>query len=189
MIPLPKMGPIGPFVLALSIAGAAGCSYTSDYRPPADGRARGVWEDDALVMVAPSALPRCAHSAPPRPPGYRYAVPLNGAGYYTPPRSHGHVVVGVVVVGPPPLHPPVPIVPGVGMGGAMDGEGGKYILVVMAVGAIVAFPFLAMGLALGHPEPEDEVAATVDRVNRFNDDARERLAMCAASAPPARGPR
>ncbi|RLB51263.1 MAG: hypothetical protein DRI90_23080 [Deltaproteobacteria bacterium] len=189
MISLSKTGPLAPFVLTLAIAGATGCSYTSDYRPPADGRARGVWEDDELVMVAPSALPQCAHSVPPRPPGYHYVMPLDGAGYYVAPRSHhSHVVVGVVVIGPPPLYPPVPFVPG-GMGGAMDGESGKVVLVVMAIGAIVAFPFIAMGLALGHPEPEDEVAATVDRVNQFNDDARERLSWCAATAPAAGGPR
>ncbi len=182
MIQLSKTGPMGPLVLAAVLGGAVGCSYTSDYVPPQDGRARGVWKDDGLVMVAPEELPRCAHEVPPQPPGYVYAVPLNGAGYYVAPRTHTHVHVGVVVVGPAPLHPPVPFVPG-GLGGSMDGESGKVILVVMAIGAIVAFPFIAMGLALGHPEDEDEVAGTVDRINEFNDEARERLSLCYETIP------
>ncbi|MBW2458370.1 MAG: hypothetical protein JRI68_27960 [Deltaproteobacteria bacterium] len=185
MIALSKTGPLGPLVLALALGGAAGCSYTSEYKPPADGRARGVWKDDGLVMVAPAELPRCAHEVPPRPSGYHYAVPLDGAGYYAPHHHHHHhspVVVGVVVVGPPPLLAPVPIGPG-GLGGSMDGESGKVMLVVMAIGAIVAFPFIAMGLALGHPEDEDEVAANVDRINEYNDEARERLSMCYETMP------
>jgi len=177
-----RLGAWGPLLLALTLGGAGGCSYTSEYTPPADGRARGVWKDDGLVMVAPEALPRCAHQMPPPPPGYHYAVPLDGSGYYVAPRTHTHVHVGVVIIGPPPLHPPVPIVPG-SLGGSMDGESGKVMLVVMAIGAIVAFPFIAMGLALGHPEDEDEVAATVDRINEWNDEARERMAYCYETMP------
>ena len=64
-------------------------------------------------------------------------------------------------------------------GGKGDGEA---FAVVLAVGAIIAFPFIAMGLAMGHPEPEEEVVDAVDRINTYNDELRERYAFCEALA-------
>jgi hypothetical protein len=156
-----------------------GCSYTSDYVPPKDGRARAIWKDDKAVVAAPSELPDCATREQP-PEGYRYEVPLDAGGYYYAPSGTGHVHVGVVVIGRPPIL--LPGVPGVTIPspGNVSGDGAEYLVVILAVGAIVAFPFIAMGLALGHPEPEDEVAAAIDQVNAFNDESRERLAKCAA---------
>lgn len=169
--------------LALSIVATAGCSYTSDYVPPKDGRARAIWRDDKAVVAAPAELPDCATKDQP-PEGYRYDVPVDGSGYYYAPATTGHVHVGVIVIGRPPLI--FPHLPGVDVGGSSSigsggsTSGGEYLVVVLAVGAIVAFPFIAMGLAMGHPEPEEEVAAAFDEVNAYNDQARERLARCAA---------
>jgi hypothetical protein len=167
-----------PCVLTMCLAG---CSYTSDYVPPKDGRARAIWKDDKVVVAAPADLPDCAKDEQP-PKGYRYDVPLDEHGYYYPPSSNTHVHVGVIIVG----RPPVFFLPGSGggipslgnLGGG--GKGSEYVFVALAVGAIVAFPFIAMGLALGHPEPEEEVAAGIDEVNAFNDKSRERFARCAA---------
>ena len=58
-----------------------------------------------------------------------------------------------------------------------------------AVVAIVAFPFVAVGLAVGHPEPSDEVVTAIDTINRYNDDARRKEALCAATAPLEGAPR
>jgi hypothetical protein len=160
--------------------GVAGCSYTSDYVPPNDGRARPIWVDDAVQVAAPADLPECVTQEQP-PEGYTYTVPEDQDGYYYAPgpSSHVHVHVGVVVVGRPPVLF-VPGGPGLIGPGAISGEGGKYVAVALAVGAIVAFPFIALGLSLGHPEPEEEVAATIDHINTWNDQARERLERCAA---------
>lgn len=158
----------------------AGCSYTSDYKPPKDGRARAIWQDDEVVIAAPADLPDCATGKQP-PKGYRYDMPSDPHGYYYAPSSSTHVHVGVVIIGRPPVifvpHGPGGGVPSLGGGG---GKGSEYVFVALAVGAIIAFPFIAMGLALGHPEPEEEVAASIDEVNAFNDKSRERLARCAA---------
>jgi len=185
-------GGLGGLLLVLALAG---CNYASDYRPPADGRARPLYKGDKVVMVAPSELPRCLEAGPP-PPSYQYAVPRNAGGYYLPRSHHTHVPVAVVVVAPgPPLVPvPVPVGHrhhhGLASGGGVDsGDAGKYMLAAMAVAALVAFPAVAIGLAMGNPEPEDEVAPAVDAVNRFNDEARERMAYCEAMAGPRGGAR
>src|SRR5262245_46849051 len=82
-------------------------------------------------------------------------------------RQGGGVAFVVIVVGPPPplIVPPPPGIPP----GGIDGDSAKYIFVAMAVAAIVAFPFIAVGLAVGHPEPDDEVITAIDRINRYND--------------------
>ncbi len=165
-------------ILMLGALLCTGCSYTSEYVPPKDGRARPMWQDDKVVIVAPAELPECVSDKPP-PPTYSYTAPIDGHGHYVPPSTHTHVHVGVIVVGRPPLLPllpgfPAPNVP------AISGDGGKYVAVILAVGAIVAFPFIAMGLAMGHPEPEGEVAGAIDGVNQLKDRTREKMARCAA---------
>ncbi len=165
--------------LALTACATMGCSYNSKYQPPPDGRARPVWQGDKIVMMAPEKAPKCTLERPSGP--FTYRVPRDGAGHYVPRRrgyhGHHHHPVGIIVVGP---HLPGPFIPL--PKGKMSGDGGKYLLVVMAVGAIVAFPFIAAGLAMGHPEPEGKVAGAIDRINTFNDDAREQEAICDAIA-------
>jgi hypothetical protein len=169
-------------LLAGVLAGlsVAGCSYTSEYVPPQDGRARPIWVDDAVQVAAPADLPECVTREQP-PEGYTYTVPQDQDGYYYSPgpgpSGHVHVHVGVVIIGRPPLlFAPTP-----GFNpGSISGDGGKYLAVGLAVGAIIAFPFIAMGLALGHPEPEEEVAGSIDALNTWNDQARERMERCAA---------
>ncbi len=161
---------------------APGCGYTSDYVPPRDGRARAIWRDDKAVIAGPAELPNCATREQP-PDGYRHRVPQDAHGYYYAPTGSTSVHVGLVVVGRPPIllpHLPSSAVPGANLGGGGGVDGGEYLFVILAVGAIVAFPFVAMGLALGHPEPEEEVAVALDQVNAYNDELRERLARCAA---------
>jgi hypothetical protein len=167
-----------PWVLIACLA--LGCGYKSDYTPPNDGRARGIWSDDKLAVVKPDELPRCRHEVPPPiAQQYAYYVPRDDDGYYVPP-SGGGVVVVIVGAPPPLLLPPAP---GLVVPGGVDGEGAKYIFVVMAVAAIAAFPFVAIGLAVGHPEPDDEVIPAIDSINRYNDEARRKAALCAATAP------
>jgi hypothetical protein len=60
---------------------------------------------------------------------------------------------------------------GGGGGGGGGGDIGKAAIVV-AVIAITVLPFIALGLAAGRPEPEDQVAAAVDQVNAQTDLAR-----------------
>lgn len=162
--------------IVLLVLLCAGCSYTSDYVPPRDGRARPIWQGDKVVIAAPAELPECASDEQP-PPTYVYEAPLD-RGYYVPPATHTHVHVGVVIIGRPPLLPVLPGVPGPTVPN-LSGDGGKYVAVILAVGAIVAFPFIAMGLAMGHPEPEEEVANAIDGVNELKDVSRERMARCA----------
>jgi hypothetical protein len=162
----------------------AGCGYKSEYVPPNDGRARGVWEGDKLVVTGPPTLPRCTHPIEGQlRQQYAQYFERDLEGYYVPPPSrHGPSIVIVAVVpygpAPVPLVPLLPLPPG-----KIDGEGAKYLLAAIAVGAIVAFPFVAIGLAAGHPEPSDDVIEAIDQVNRYNDDARRIIALCYATAP------
>jgi len=161
--------------IALLALLCAGCSYTSDYVPPRDGRVRPLWQGDKVVIAAPAELPECASDEQP-PPSYVYVTPLDGHGHYVPPATHTHVHVGVIIIGRPPL---LPVLPGVPPVPKLSGDGGKYVAVILAVGAIVAFPFIALGLAMGHPEPEEEVAEAIDVVNELKDQSRETMARCA----------
>ena len=140
-------------------------------------------------MHAPKRLPDCTGVAAEAPPGrVQYRVPHDDDGYYQP---RSRVSVGLVVVHHH-HHPPIVFVPtGGGSVKSSSGSpnGGKALAVALAVGALVAFPFIALGLAMGHPEPEEEVASAMDRVNEFNDQARDREAYCAAIAGAVEAPR
>ncbi len=164
-----RLGSLAAFLPLLAVS-TCGCSYTSDYRPPNDGRARPLWIDDEVVVSRPTSLPQCA---PPPQAYYQGWVPF-AEGYWDPPEERGGGAV-IAIVGGPPL--PLPVSAGGGSGGGGDSLEG--LAVVMAA-AIVAFPFVALGLALGQPEPEEEVATAIDAVNTYNDRARYRIAECMA---------
>jgi hypothetical protein len=69
-----------------------------------------------------------------------------------------------------------------GGGGGISGGGGGGDLgkgaVVLAVVALIALPFIAVGLSLGRTEAERETALTIDRVNAYNDLARTPGSPC-----------
>ena len=60
---------------------------------------------------------------------------------------------------------------------------GAEVLAVLAVAAILTFPFVAIGLATGKPEKIEKVVSGIDKINKFNDDARRMNALCYATAP------
>lgn len=70
---------------------------------------------------------------------------------------------------------------GLGGGGGSSGGGdlGKAVIVV-AVAAVLTLPFISLGLAVGRPEPEKEVAAQIDYVNAQRDLARSVGSPCDA---------
>jgi hypothetical protein len=152
-----------------------GCSYHSTYEPPADARARAVWQGDKVVMYAPSTeAPVCrgGELAPDRDPR---ATPT---GHWVPEeqqrRHHRASSVNVIVIAPLGHHHHS------GHHGSTRGEtkGDPRLLAVLAVGALIALPIVTVGLALGHPEPEDEVADEIDRINKYNDHARHAWRTC-----------
>lgn len=191
-----------------------GCGeYNSDYVPIQDGRARAVFRNDNLVMeVGGGIAPGCADapngplnlgsgSYGPSDSGVRVWVPV----YYGP-----RIVVVNRGVAPPPHRPAYRphsssglsgggsggsfngITSGGGgstSGGSSGGGGGNLDLkegvVILAVIALIALPAISLGLALGHPENETEVATAIDRVNMYNDMARTPGSPCYAYAAPA----
>ncbi|MCC6523590.1 MAG: hypothetical protein IT373_13115 [Polyangiaceae bacterium] len=177
---------------------SVGCAhYTSDYRPPADGRARVVWEGDEALVVRPQPAPGTAaaceaavDSATGSPTQVRFE------------RSGAAVGAHFVIIAPPPIvhvhtgahyhgsshghgagHTPA-------LGHGTSGSGGKSTApeaaVVLAVLAILAMPGITIGLAVGRPEPEQDVAYAIDTVNAYNDLARYPGTAC--SSPEARTP-
>ncbi|MFO0755557.1 MAG: hypothetical protein U0359_03650 [Byssovorax sp.] len=187
-IPLP--GGAASSVLALALLSGCG-EYTSDYRPPQDGRARVLWNDKGVFAAVPQgAVSReclaAMDDAMERPDAY-----FRG---YSPVRSGVRVYwVPSVIVGPPvpvihhasgPLHPirhaATPTASGGGSffgsggsgGSGGGGDSGKAIAVVAAVVVLLALPAVTLGLAAGRPEPEKSVALAIDEVNAYNDLAR-----------------
>ena len=135
-------------VVTLALGVLSGCGYKSDYKPPNDGRARGVWDDDKLVITMPATLPRCKH----RIPGeirrtYSYYVPQDREGYYVPPRRRRSTTI--IIVGAPVGRRGFVPAPLLLPGGSLDGDGAKALFVAMGVGAVIAFPFV-----LDTPSPE-----------------------------------
>jgi hypothetical protein len=68
-----------------------------------------------------------------------------------------------------------------GGGGSSLGGGGNDLgkgALVLAVVALIALPFIAVGLSLGRTEAERETALTIDRVNAYNDLARTPGSPC-----------
>ncbi|UQA57255.1 hypothetical protein [Polyangium aurulentum] len=197
--------------LAFAAVGAGGCGgYTSDYVPPQDGRARVVWDDDRAVAVVPQAAP-----APCMPAVRELGSAPSHFVTYGGPRTYVVWRPGIVVVasgrtrvvparpgrfGPRVAASPVSRTPArptavtSGSGSSTRSSGGKSgnvpaeVAAVMAVAALITLPAITLGLALGRPEPSEEVAAAIDQVNAFNDLARVDNSPCAAPPEPEEAP-
>lgn len=172
-----------PFLLG-ALAVLAGCSsYQSSYVPPADGRARPIFQDTKVVMSADAPNEACLAT-------------VEQPGSWAPPEHSGHHWGGAVVVWWVPVPGPVVHVHsaphpvpssrvhggggffGGAAGAGKGGNGNKEAYQAMAVVVILALPFVAYGLALSRAEPEEEVSDAIDRVNWFNDLARTPGSPC-----------
>lgn len=183
-------------LLLPGVAVLAGCGgYTSSYVPPPDGRPRLVWTDDKPVPMMANAMPQACSDAVGSianggslPVGRRVAGGHVSGGFYVPVRTVVVVHGGVGFV--PVPHPIVPSfsgggrsgggsLGGLGSGGGGGGSGdlGKAAIVLVVV-AIATLPFIALGLAVGRPEPEGQVAAAIDQVNAHTDLARTEGSPC-----------
>lgn len=188
-----------PLLLPGMASLVVGCGgYTSSYVPPPDGRPRLVWTDNKPVPMISNPVPAQCNEAVNSLTntldlgryGGRIAGGRVSGGYYVPART----VVVVHAHGPafiPVPRPIVPIVPfhagsggssgGIGRigggGGGGSGDLGKAAVVVVVL-AIATLPFIALGLAVGRPEPEGEVAAAIDNVNAHTDLARSEGSPC-----------
>lgn len=158
-----------------SLVLATGCaSYTSTYQPPADGRARPIWDDNKVVFGVDATTDECLAAAQTEPFTPHYHHEVHGGGVFVvwapvPIVHHVHSSGPVAPVRTPAGHASHGGPGGVGGGG---GNGAKEAYVAIAVAMIVASPIIAYGLALGRPEPEEEVARAVDQINAYNDLAR-----------------
>ena len=176
-------------VLTSLLCGAGCASYASDYRPPNDGRARVVWDDTDALAVLPPVQSQCLSAVD-------QAIDAPSSVHF----GASAAVVGphFVFIGPPPplLHVHVGAHHHAGTtfhgtgGGHVGGDGGKSsgssnaapeAVVALAVLAIIAMPGITIGLAAGRPEPEDEVALAIDRVNAYNDLARYPGTLCTSA--------
>lgn len=185
-----------------------GCrGYTSSYTPLVDGRARPVYRDDKLVMeIGNSISPACedAIAEPRSAASSTYVAANTRVGLWVPVYFGPRIVVVRRGVAPAPRRPAYvgwrsasgrsgasPSWSGSGGGGGGSSGGGsgidKEAAVILAVIAIVALPAITLGLALGRPEPEKEVADVLDRVNLYNDLVRSPESPCAVAAPGAPG--
>lgn len=179
-----------------------GCSsYTSDYVPIADGRARVVWRDDKLAMdVAAGASPDCEAAlqdpSGSAPYGAAHGSSVRMSGGFWVPVYYGPRIVVVrhgVPRAPRVALSRVPASATVGAGAGTvkpSGSGGaggvgdlKEAIVVTAVLATVALPAIAIGLAAGRPEPEKHTAEVIDQVNAYNDMARTPSSPCPIAQP------
>jgi hypothetical protein len=195
------------FLRGVLIASLAGCGYTSQYVPPADGRARPLWSEDHLITNLADVPPTCTQAIDWQlHPGARAPLVPRAphVDAYWAPVYYGPDIV-VVAPGFAPI-PPNPILfspsltlatavvhashgggGGVGHlgGGGGGGGGGKdlgYVLLILAVIAVIVLPALDIGLATARPESEDNSADAIDRVNAYNDLARWAGTPCSYGA-------
>jgi hypothetical protein len=191
-------------VSALFLLAVANCAYTSDYVPPADGRARVIWNHDPVVMM-PQADPACTNAVG------RLTRPKDPKAFALRDDSEQVQVDMPVVIDVAP--PPVLIIPGPGLGrpvepvpgvghaarpvgaptgsggfslgsGNSSGSGADSLLVAGAVVAIATMPIVAIALALSRPENETRSAWAIDFVNGYNDLARWPGSACALPVQP-----
>lgn len=190
-----------PLLLAL------GCSYTSQYTAPADGRVRPVWHDDRVLVEPSGAAPsaECSRAALDltrtdvlRQPK-EYGVVRREA--YWVPRYFGPPIVVAAGLGPvlprPPLFVPVlvPLRPGVAVVGAAPalrlgsggGDSGK-ALALLAVIALVVLPVVDVVLAAAPAESVSASAQAIDQVNALNDLMRSDGTPCSYYSPPGGAP-
>jgi len=187
----------------------SGCgSYTSDYVPPNDGRARAIWDDDRVVASLPEgSMAGCTDAVDEvRSEPRRYSAYYGGSTRVVVYRPwivvhHHHHVPPPVFVGPGHAHPSpggvvrTPATPGVsgskgssggsksgssGSSGGGNGDIGKAAIVLVVV-ALVTLPIITLGLGLGRPEPSGKVATAIDEVNAYNDLARLPGSPCSAT--------
>jgi hypothetical protein len=202
--PLQRLaGSVLPIASLATAAALLGCTgYSSEYVPLADGRARPVYRDDTLVMeVGGRVTAACADAiADPRLPGAGSGVSVRSGSSVWIPVYYGPRIVVVGGVAPSPRRAVYtgasPNLTGVsgrpGGGSGSSGGGGlgkldKEAIVIVAVIALVALPAITFGLALGRPEPEDQVANVIDRVNLYNDLARSPGTPCSIYGAPMPG--
>jgi hypothetical protein len=192
-----------PLASITSLAVLSGCGgYQSDYVPLEDGRARAVWRDDRLALeIGGSISPECAAAIGDPSGSTRYVRSGPSGNVWVPVYFGPRIVVVRSGFAPAPRrsayvgsHPTIPDLKsggvgspsisggGSGGGGSSGGGGGGGDLgkavVVLAVVALVVLPAVALGLALGRPEPEREVATVIDRTNLYNDLSRTPGSPC-----------
>jgi hypothetical protein len=189
------------FIQALAVplfAALGGCAhYSSQYQAPADGRARVLFNDTHAVMSVSLTTDQCLAAAGSQVgrPAYGHSSYGGGGGgavvwWVPPPIVHVHSGPGPSF-GPGPRVAAHPFVSGVGsshgghMSGGGGGSGGKggEAYIVLAVVLIIASPIVAYGLSFSRAESEDEVSATIDRVNAYNDLSRWPGSPCTPEAP------
>jgi hypothetical protein len=189
----PLLGWSAPLVAAVLTTGCM--NHTSEYVPPKDGRARAIWQEDRVVASLPSDANStdCAVALNEvRSDPVRYRTYYGGSPTIVVWRPW-IVVTGTnrVSSGPVPRTPASPTAikgasggsgggigsVGSGGGGSSGGGGGgngdlgKAALALVVV-AILALPFINLGVGLGRPEPSEQVATEIDKVNAYNDLAR-----------------
>lgn len=197
----PFLGWSAPLVVAMLTTGCG--NYTSEYKPPNDGRARAVWREDRVVADMPDGANRAGCSAAVNDV---QAEPVRYRTYYggsptiviwrpwivvasTNSATHTHVHTPAS---------PVAVSRGgggssggggglgnVGSGGSSSGGGGGSgnigeAALVLVVVAMLTLPIINLGLGLGRPEPSKQVAEEIDKVNAYNDLARLSDSPCAA---------
>lgn len=196
---------LGWSALLVAAALTTGCmNHTSEYVPPKDGRARAIWQEDRVVASLPAKANStdCAVAlndvqADP----VRYRTYYGGAPTIVVWRPW-IVVTSTNRVSSSP-RPRVPASPtavkgasggsgsggsfGSGGGGSSGGGGGGDLgkaAIGLVVIAILALPFINLGVGLGRPEPSEQVAAEIDKVNAYNDLARLSDSPCGGEVTP-----
>jgi hypothetical protein len=152
----------------------AGCGYSSQYVPPADGRARVLWNDDHLVtyLPAPARTQECheatwwlrhpaEHRQPPIEPMVWVPRPYGSPS----PAAAGEIAATLTVADAIARTPAVP---------HLDRDLAAILLVL----AVVALPIVDVTFAALQPESDARSADAIDEVNAYNDLARSAANPC-----------
>jgi hypothetical protein len=154
---------------AVTFVTLAGCGYASQYRPPADGRARPLWRGDHVendlgqLPISRACLEAIFTTAHPEPP-----------------RSSTRVTQFWI---PPTTTPPVARTADRGDDGE---EEPTFLDPFLARGEfmiVLLLPILDIAFAAERPELEHFSAEAIDDVNAYNDLARRAGTPCSQHAP------
>ena len=193
--------------VAVAIGLLSGCSYTSRYVPPPDGRARAVWEENHVAMDVAGQLPReCRAAVRQVASGSRPLVVERGAeeaaaGAYWAPRYFGPPIMVVtpgfaphLMLRPlfaPRIHFSRGLRHGIGARGPAGplvntGGGGNDLgkaAAVLAVVALIVLPVVDVALALSNPENVKASQWGMSQVAAYNDLSRQPGSPCAYAEP------
>jgi hypothetical protein len=163
-------------VAAVVCCAVAACGYTSQYRPPLDGRARAVWDKNKVRAIIGEPTSKACDAAVNQAIDEPAAAEVARNASYVPPPPPPGVIVYAPLLWYVPFAVPAP--PTVVPASVGDANLWKGAIAALAI-ALVVLPIVDVALAASDPEDGGVSSLSIDTVNAYNDLARTEGSPCA----------